>query len=185
MSQKQLREYDPLGEQPDLRSKPQRRAKWNVSGLFLLFGFVLVLAGGGVLGWQAVSHQLAQGSQLGKSSGIAQQKGPPSGDCSHGGQPHYNDILKQFVAQGLHLTVTQVAAEIRSGKKIADVAAEQGVSPDQLFSLEIQAYQSADTWLISIGCMNPYAASRDVQSYRDTGELQVNDTFTYMFAHVQ
>jgi hypothetical protein len=151
--------------------------------LLLVFGCVVVIGAGVVFAGQVASHQPAPGNQPGKASGIAQQKGPPSGDCSHGGQPHYNDILKQYVAQRLHLTITQVAAEIRSGKKIADVAAEQGVSPDQLFSLEIQAYQSADNWLISIGCMNTYAANRDVQSYRDTGASQVNDTFTYMFAH--
>jgi hypothetical protein len=181
MSQKQSHEHGPSEIQPDLRSKPQRGSRWGLP--MLLLGLIIVIGGGSVLAWQVVSHQPMSGNRPNRSSAASDQKGPPPGDCSHGTQPHYNNILMQQVAQGLHLTVTQVAAEIRSGKKIADVAAEQRVSPDQLFSLEIQAYQSANNWLISLGCMNTYAANRDVQSYRDTGASQVNATFTYMFAH--
>jgi hypothetical protein len=77
--------------------------------------------------------------------------------------------------------MAQVTAEIRSGKSIEALAAEQGVTPEQLFSLELQAYQVADDQMVTIGCMNQYTANMDVERYREGGAAQLNYDFTFLF----
>ena len=171
MSQEQLRERSSSEEQPDLRSKPQRQLRWHLPLFLLLLGAIIILGGGSVLVWQLVSHQSTPGSgisrpgnsQSASTAGVKQEQ--PLKDCSQGFPPSYNDTLRQQFAQGVHLTVAQVTAEIRSGKPIEDLAAEQGVSPDQLFSMELHAYQVADNSMVTYGCMNQYSANLDIQRY--------------------
>jgi hypothetical protein len=189
MFQKQLHEHGPSEGQPDLRSKPQRRSRWRLPMLLLLFGCVILIGGGSVLIWQLVSHQSTPGSgisgpgnsQSASTAGAKQEQ--PLKDCSHGFPSSYNDTLRQQFAQGVHLTVDQVTTAIRSGKPIEDLAAEQGVSPDQLFSMELHAYQVADDSMVTYGCMNQYSANLDVQRYRDGGATQLNYDFTFLFTH--
>ncbi|HLW00019.1 MAG TPA: hypothetical protein VKT82_15220 [Ktedonobacterales bacterium] len=183
MSQEPVPAREPSERSPDLRSKPQRRAKWRLPLLLLILGWVIILGGGSVLAGLVVANSPTAGSSRGGSSATAEPKGPPAADCSHGFPPSYDDTLRQQFAQGVHLTVDQVTAELRSGKPIKDLAAEQGVAPDQLFSLELHAYQVADDQMVTIGCMNQYAANQDVERYRESGAAQLNYDFTFLFTH--
>lgn len=185
MSQEQSREYGPSEARPDLRSKPQRRSRWGLPLLLLLVGCVVIIGGGAVFAWQVVSHQPVprQGNNQRTGASTAQPKGPPLADCSHGFPPSYTETLKQQFAQGVHLTVAQVTVDIRSGKPIQEVAAAQGISADQLFSLELHAYQVADDSMVTIGCSNQYSANLDVQRYREAGATQLNYDFTFLFIH--
>jgi hypothetical protein len=153
--------------------------------LLLIFGCVVVISAGTIFVWQVVSHQPSPrpGNNRQAGASTTQPKGPPPANCRHGFPPSYNETLRQQFAQGVHLSVAQVTAEIRSGKPIQDVAAEQGISADQLFSLELHAYQVADNLMVTIGCSNQYSANLDVQRYRNAGAAQLNYDFTFLFSH--
>lgn len=190
MFQKQSHEREPVEGQPDLRSKPQWRSRRRLPMLLLLLGCVIVIGGGSVLVWQLVPHQSVAVSGNNQPTSPTAQTATAVGkdnqslkDCSHGFPPSYNETLKQQFAQGVHLSVAQVTSAIHSGKPIQDLAAEQGVSPDQLFSLELHAYQVADDSMVTYGCMNQYSANLDVQRYRDGGAAQLNYDFTFLFTH--
>jgi hypothetical protein len=163
MSQKQFRE--PSEAQPDLQSKPQRRSRWRPLSLLLLLGSVLVLGGGTLLVWQLVSHQPTL------------QKADVTIDCAH--YPSgYHDALRQELAQGLHVTVTQVTAQVRAGKQIQDVAAAQHVSPDQLSGLERYAYKVTDVQLVHGGCMSQDTEEKHLHE----SASDLNHDFTLLFA---
>jgi hypothetical protein len=190
MSQERSPESGSPAVQPDLRNKPQRQSRWRLPMLFLLLGCVIVIGGGGVLAWQVVLHQsvAASGntqpiSPLAQTATAVGKNGQSLKDCSHGFPPSYNETLKQQFAQEVRLSVAQVTAEIRSGKPIKDLATEQGISSDQLFLLELHAYQVADDSMVTYGCMNQYSANLDVQRYRDAGAAQLNYDFTFLFTH--
>jgi len=179
MSQKQFRE--PSEAQPDLQSKPQRRSRWRPLSLLLLLGSVLVLGGGTLLVWQLVSHQPT--FQKSHVTFATQQPTPlpqPSVvtiDCRH--YPSgYDDALRQELAQGLHLTVTQVTAQVRAGTSIQDVAAAQHVSPDQLSGLERYAYKVSDVQLVHGGCMSQDTAEKHLHE----SASDLNHDFTLLFA---
>lgn len=190
MFRKQSPNHEPLEGQTDLHSKPQWQSRRRLPMLLLLLGCVIVISGGSVLLWQLVPHQLV--STLGNNqppsppvqAATAVGKGNQSlKDCSHGFPPSYNATLKQQFAQGVHLSVAQVNATIHAGKSIQGLAAEQGVSPGQLFSLELHAYQVADDLMVTYGCMNQYSANLDVQRYQEGGAAQLNYDFTFLFTH--
>jgi hypothetical protein len=185
MSQTQRHEREPSERQPDLRGKPQQRSRWGLPMLLLIVGCVVIIGGGTAFAWQMIAHQPAPrpGNNQRTGASTAQPKEGPPADCSHGFPPSYNETLKQQFAQGVHLSVAQVTADIRSGKPIQEVAAEQGISAHQLFSLELHAYQVADDLMVTIGCSNQYSANLDVQRYQDAGATQLNYDFTFLFTH--
>ena len=155
----------------------------------LLLGLVIVMGGGSVLAWQVVSHQSTfvsgisgPGNSQSASTAGAKQ-GQSLTNCSHGFPQSYNETLRQRFAQGVHLSVAQVTNELKAGKPVTDLATEQGISSNQLFTLELRAYQVADDLMVTIGCMNQYSANLDVQRYRDGGATQLNYDFTFLFTH--
>ena len=78
--------------------------------------------------------------------------------------------LKQYlpgvatqVAQGLHLTVDQLKAQLQSGKSLSDIAAAQGVSSSQLQTLATNAIQNAVTKAVSDGNLTQQQATNIMQ----------------------
>ena len=73
----------------------------------------------------------------------------------------YYETAREQIAQGLGLSVAQVAAEVRShpDRGIFGVAEAQGLSPDQLHVLEINALQAAGVRIVASGQWTPRQAS--------------------------
>lgn len=98
--------------------------------------------------------------------------GPQSKDND---RPQYFwDILKSQVAQGLHLSVDQVKTKLQSGQHIQDVANAQGISQDQLHSIEINAIQSADDEMVRRGFTTQANVGYDMQRWTQEEPMQLN-----------
>ena len=154
--------------QATLPRKPQRRSGWRRSTLLqLLLGGVIVLGGGGVLAWQLLSPA------AGKIGGL----GLPQG-CTGARIPR--DTIRQETANGLHLTVAQVQTQVRAGKTMAQIAAAQGLTPEQLRTLEIHALQVANARWLQMGCITQQDVDSNMQ--RDVGSPAfMDEEFTDIF----
>ena len=78
--------------------------------------------------------------------------------------------LKQYlpsvatqVAQGLHMTVDQLKAQLQSGKSLSDIATTQGVSSSQLQTLVTNTIQSTVTKAVSDGSLTQQQATNIMQ----------------------
>ena len=78
--------------------------------------------------------------------------------------------LKQYlpsvatqVAQGLHMTVDQLKAQLQSGKSLSDIATAQGVSSSQLQTLVTKTIQSTVTKAVSDGNLTQQQATNIMQ----------------------
>lgn len=187
MSHKQFGEPEKAG--PDLRSKPQRRSRRRPLFFSLLLGALLVLGGGTWLSWQLVSHQPMLHEATFHKVTVAiptQQPSPPP-------QPSvvtiactdypssYDDALRQELAQGLHLTVPQVTAQLRAGKSIQGIATTQHISPDQLSGIERYAYKVSDAQMVKGGCMSQATATK--HPHESASALNQDFTLLYSLIH--
>jgi len=78
--------------------------------------------------------------------------------------------LKQYlpavatqVAQGLHITSTQLMSQLQSGKSLSDIATAQGVSASQLQTIVTNAIQSAVNKAVSDGNLTQQQATNITQ----------------------
>ena len=78
--------------------------------------------------------------------------------------------LKQYlpavatqVAQGLHMTSTQLMSQLQSGKSLSDIATAQGVSAAQLQTIVTNAIQSAVNKAVSDGNLTQQQATNIMQ----------------------
>lgn len=78
--------------------------------------------------------------------------------------------LKQYlpnvvsqVAQGLHMTSTQLVSQLQSGKSLSDIATAQGVSSAQLQTIVTNAIQSAVNKAVSDGNLTQQQATNIMQ----------------------
>jgi polyhydroxyalkanoate synthesis regulator phasin len=78
--------------------------------------------------------------------------------------------LKQYlpavaaqVAQGLHITSTQLMSQLQSGKSLSDIATTQGVSSTQLQAIVTNAIQSAANKAVSDGNLTQQQATNIIQ----------------------
>ena len=165
-------EHVRLAERPERRSGRRMRA-W----LFILCGCFILLGGAGVLAWQLTSHANAPVGPSSTPTSSSQSAKQPVG-CTGAREPV--DVIQQQTAQGLHLTVAQVQAQVLAGKTIAQIATEQGLTAAQLHDVEMQALHTANTRWQSQGCIT----QQDVQDNlrRDTGSAAYMDAeFTDWF----
>ncbi len=65
----------------------------------------------------------------------------------------YGSGIQAQIAQGLHLTSDQVAAQIKGGKTLSDIASAQGVSASQLQTLISNAFTSNLQPAVSAGAL--------------------------------
>ena len=162
-----------------LAERPERRGRRRVSGLlFLLCGCLISLGGASVLAWQLTSHASTPVVSSSSTPTSSSQSAKQSAGCTGAREPV--DVIQQQTAQGLHLTVAQVQAQVLAGKTVAQIATEQGLTATQLHDVEIQALRTANTRWQSLGCIT----QQDVQDNlrRDTGSAAYMDAeFTDWF----
>ncbi len=96
------------------------------------------------------SHQPCTGKHDGKSGQNAQM---------HMLLQKYGMGVATDVAQGLHLSVDQLKAQLQSGKSLSTIATAQHVSADQLHTIVTNAIQSALSKAISAGDLTQAQAS--------------------------
>jgi polyhydroxyalkanoate synthesis regulator phasin len=72
------------------------------------------------------------------------------------------DVATQ-VAQGLHLTSTQLVSQLQSGKSLSQIATAQGVSSSQLQTIVTNAIQSAVNKAVSEGNLTQQQATNIMQ----------------------
>lgn len=168
---------------------PRRPKPPLFSVLFLLGGIIIGVAL--VLAWQALFVHPA-GSTISTASSASvraaatqsgnnnpSNNGPQSKDNDR--PPYFWDILKTHVAQGLHLSVDQVKTRLQSGQHIPVVAAAQGVSLDQLHTIEINAIQAADNEMVHRGFTTQPNIAADMLRWQQEEPMQLNGDVTNAF----
>ena len=174
---------------PDLRSKPQQRSRGRPVFFLLLLGSLFILAAGTWLSWHLISQTpTLRKAALHKAGGTipTQQPSPlpqPSVvtiTCAHY-PSSYDDALRQELAQGLHLTVSQVAAQLRAGKSIQEIAIAQHIAPDQVSDIERYAYKVSDAQMVKGGCMSQATATK--HPHESASALNQDFTLLYSLIH--
>ncbi len=137
----------------------------------ILLMVILVLAvvgGGGFLAWQllAPSSLTANGSPSGGSPAQATQATSTGLEPGKGTPPAVAAEVRQQVAQKLHLSVSQLQAQLQSGTPIETLAAHVGMSQDQWQTFVLDTYQTAYDHAVSAGAVTQQQADHDMQNIR-------------------
>lgn len=180
---------------PRLQSRPVSRSKRGPA-ILLLLGGVLIIAVGAIVAWQVLFPPSAPTSLRTTKTGTpAAQKG----STSQATPPGWNDpalywqTIREQVAQGLHLSVAQVTTKLQAagatstappssgkngaapdpGTPMTAVAVQQGISTDQLRTIELNALQRACDVMVAQGKLAQTAADQRMQTFRgfDQGTL--------------
>jgi hypothetical protein len=163
--------------QPQLQHKPHRRSGWRLPIILILLGGVLVI--GGIM--MAASLFTPGASSVHTSATPAGSSSKQLPSVCTGARLPIATVLQE-TADGVHLTVAQVESQVRSGKTIAQVASAQGISPQQLRTIELHALQAANDQWVRLGCITQQDAASNMQ--RDTGAADYMDAeFTDWFRH--
>src|SRR5262249_386975 len=117
------------------------------------------------------AHAPAAGNSGAPKGGPGTGTGLPPG-CTGARIPV--DTVQQETANGLHLMVDQVKTQVQAGKTIAQIAAAQGITQDELRSLEIHALQVANARWLQMGCITQQDVDSNMQ--RDVGSPAYMDT---------
>ncbi|HEX6483581.1 MAG TPA: hypothetical protein VF043_32445 [Ktedonobacteraceae bacterium] len=182
MSDHQVQDSSHLEGSRALQEKPQRHRGWSRSALLMvMLGCVILLGGGGILIWQVTAHTTPVPAQsTTASSGPIKAEPTQAAGC---GPRLPWDFLVQQAASGLHLTVAQIKTQVLAGKTIQGIAAAQGISQNQLHTIEVQALRAAYDKFVSMGCYTQQEA--DAGFRQDSGETptQLNSDFTRYFSN--
>jgi hypothetical protein len=172
--------------------KKKKNSEWSSTSILLaLAGCVvvglLIFFGIRLFTQQAVGNTSTTSSSGGNGGQVFQQPGgsgsrsTPPADKGSSYPPGFLNTVKQHIAQGLHLTVDQVTSEISAGKQITDVAAAQGISNDQLHTIELNAYQTAFNQAVQNGTYTQDQANTYMENYRQRDPGRLNDNITLLF----
>ncbi|HZU71084.1 MAG TPA: hypothetical protein VFA09_27660 [Ktedonobacteraceae bacterium] len=193
MSEEQTQE----GTRPEvstlLQSRPQRRSRRGLALLLFLLGGVVMVSVVAFIAWQALSL----GSNTTGTGAVITPKGNTNGGSAV--PPGWNDPatywdpIRTTVAQGLHLSVAQVttrlqAASLQStstpissnkgsppdpGAAMTALAVQQGLSIEQLRTLELNALQKGCDAMVAQGKLSQAEASQRMQTFNswDQGTL--------------
>ncbi len=152
----------PTGETP-------RRARWRLMALLLggafLGGVVLLVL------WQMVIHPAASAEQYSPAR-------PPAPLSAA-----YYETVEAQIAQGLGETVAQVKAGVAAdpNEGLFGVATAQGVSPDGLYTVEIDALQAASDQMVETGVWTAQQAGDTMQYWRQRGAKALGSDMTDWF----
>ncbi len=165
---------------------PRRTGKrW----LFLTLTGVLLLVLLLFLLWQFHPWQ-APSSKATTATGTTTTGSTNSSTTVKEGQPDppiYWQTIEETIAQGLHLSVTQVKARLqpppgqRDSPGIAHVANEQGVSEAQLRVIEINAIQKGHNLLVSMGILSLQGSDLGMGRIRHWDQATLDDHVTGWF----
>lgn len=117
-----------------------------------------------------------QGSQQTTQQGVSVSSAP----CDKFTQPEFV-VERQTLAQELHLSVEQVGAKLQAGFDIASIAAQQGVTPDQLYQMELTAHQTMLTQMVHDGRITQQDADHYMDVERTASRSELNSTARFMF----
>ncbi len=152
----------PAGEAP-------RRARWGRLALLLggaaLVGAVLLLV------WQVAFHSAASAEQYSPARPPVQVPAA------------YYETVKAQIAQGLGETVAQVQAAIEAdpSEGVFGVATAHGVSPDGLYTIEIDALQAASDQMVATGVWTQQQSDATMQYWRQRGAKALGSDMTNWF----
>jgi hypothetical protein len=140
---------------------------------------VWALAGGLVVGIIAFASFLAYTHSTATPAESASDGGPKGGSahltnyCTKG-PVEVSVVVRQQVALGLHLTPEDLSAKLTSGQTILEVAAQQQVSADQLYTIEVNAYIAAHSQLVSEGQITQQQADQYDANIRQADANNLN-----------
>ena len=172
--------------------KRKKNSEWSSTSILLALAGcavvgLLIFFGIRLFAQQAAGNTSTPSPSGGNGGQVIQQPGgsgsqstPPASKGS-GYPPEFLNTVKQQVAQGFHLTVDQVTSEVSSGKQITDVAAAQGISSDQLHTIELNAYQTAFNQAVQNGTYTQDQANTYMENYRQRDPGRLNDGITLLF----
>jgi hypothetical protein len=147
----------------------------------VLLGGVILLGGGSVLIWQGTTHTSSTPSN-GTTAASGPMKVEPTQAAGCGPRLPW-DFLVQQAANGLHLTVAQIKTQVLARKTIQDIAAVQGISQDQLHTIEVQALRAAYDKYVSMGCYTRQEADAGFRQDSEETPTQLNTDFTRYFSN--
>ncbi len=167
--------------------RPRRSLSRVVTGIGLYLMFISLAA-------------LLVGCQGGSSAPSAAATSTPAKGSSSlpgDGDPQmYWDTIKQQVAQGLHRSVADLTAlwstppgGVQKGGNppaavtISDVATQEGLTRDQLTTLELNAVQAACTQLVNQGVLTQVQADARVQEIRGWDLSSLDGYTMYAFSN--
>ena len=162
-----------------------RRARWG--HIFLLFLCLIVVAA--VLVWQIASHTGSASTGGGSANA---DTAPPAAVISHPLTPPvpltamYDEIVKEQVAQGLHLTVAQVTAQLQAEPTpdLRGISKGQGLAQDQLYRLVLSALQTADDRMVSTHAWTQQQADEETQYWSQQAQLSlINGVASWFLQH--
>ncbi len=163
------------------QDEEQQRSGWR--RLSLLLGGIIIVAGLLLLAWKVIVYQASPArNSIGTTSGA-----PAVGKSGQGDPPIYWQTIEEQVAQGLHLTVAQVKTKLqpppgqRDSLGIAYVAAEQGISPVQLRTIELNAAQKGHDLLVRMGLLTKQESDQGMQSIRNWSQATLDQHVTNWF----
>jgi len=142
----------------------------------LLFACIIVV--GGVLVWQVAAHTGNGGAS--RSGNVATPLSPLADDSGPLTPPvplaaTYDEIVKEQVAQGLHLTVAQVTAQLQAEPTpdLREIGKQQGLAQDQLYRLVLRALQTADARMATSGSWTQRQADAEEQYWSQQAQLSL------------
>jgi hypothetical protein len=80
-------------------------------------------------------------------------------------------MVQDSMAGSLHLATQQISAQLKEGKSMTDIAAAQGVSADQLRTIELQAFQDAFNQGVKSGDLDPKYSGYWMQQFQNDPQL--------------
>ena len=184
-----------------LQSRPQRQSRRGPATLLLLAGALVLVGVVAIVAWQAF---------LPRSSAPGTGTSTPAsgkGQNSSATPPGWNDpalywqTIREQVAQGLHLTVAQVTAQLQAagaastatpsssgkgnapdpGAPMTAVAAHQGITTDQLRTIELSALQKGCDALVAQGTLTQAQADQRMQTFNGWDQGTLNWYVTHAF----
>jgi hypothetical protein len=153
----------------DAIEAPRRPRRWII---LLVVGVMLVGAVGVAL-WLAVLRPDASAQEY-------RRPNPPVALPAA-----YYEIVEEQIAHGLELSVAQVKVGIHAdpGEGLFGVATAQGVSPDQFYSIEIEAHKVASAQMVANGVWTQAQADATVHYWQGRGAKALGSDMTDWFVH--
>jgi hypothetical protein len=204
MSHEQTQEKTSPEATSILQSRPQRRSRRGLATLLFLLGALVIAGVIAIIAWQALSlHHPSTSSSVTGTSTPASNKG----NSSNSTPPGWNDpviywqTIREQAAQGLHLTVAQVTAKLRAagamstptplanknsaapdtGAPMTAVAVQQGISTDQLRTIELNALRKACDVMVAQGKLAQADADQRMQMFEGWDQGTLNWYVTHAF----
>lgn len=97
----------------------------------------------------------------------------------------YYQAVEEQISQGLGVSVAQVKAAIRAdpGEGLFGVATAHGVSPNQLYGIEIAAHTTVSAQLVASGVWTQAQADATIQYWQGRDAKALGSDMTDWFVH--